>query len=168
MSIHSLYIIYFHTLAAKLIKTEMKRISLALLLLLAVSSWTMANTPEDNVTRTEKQQQIPDGTIYHRPISVLSAQGFERIFGLIKAEAFDDDKFKMIEIACTERYLTVNQCLRLMKLFTFDDERLKVLKHIGPRIADRENIYEILDALSFPSSQDKARNIMQIRKRPQW
>ena len=37
-----------------------------------------------------------------------------------------------------------------------------------PDLIDRENIYEILDALSFPSSQDKARNIMQMRKRPQW
>lgn len=144
----------------------MKRISLALLLLLSISSWTMANTPEDKVTKEGEMPQIPVETMHRRPVPVLSTQGFERIFSLIKAEAFDDDKFKMIEIACTERYLTVHQCLCLMKLFTFDDKRLKVLKYIGPRIADRENIYEILDALSFSSNQDKARNIMQMRKRP--
>ena len=46
-----------------------------------------------------------------------------------------------------------------MSIYTFDDDKLKVLDIVAPRIADRENYEDIVDSLDFLSSQDKVRKM---------
>ena len=46
----------------------------------------------------------------------------------------------------------------------FKDDQLEVLKIIAPNISDRENYDEIINALDFISSEEKARSILGIKK----
>ena len=48
--------------------------------------------------------------------------------------------------------------------YRFDDDKLEVLKIIAPNISDRENYDEIINALDFISSEEKARSILGIKK----
>ena len=54
--------------------------------------------------------------------------------------------------------------MRMMSIYRFDDDKLEVLKIIAPNISDRENYDEIINALDFISSEEKARSILGIKK----
>lgn len=55
---------------------------------------------------------------------------------------------------------------RLMSIFTWDDEKMKVLRMVSNRIVDRENGKEIIKTLDSLFTQDDARKILGITN--QW
>ena len=63
-------------------------------------------------------------------------------------------------------YFTCKQTARLMSIFTWDDEKMKVLRMISNRIVDRENGKEIIKTLDSLFKQDDARKILGITN--QW
>ena len=52
-----------------------------------------------------------------------------------------------------------------MSIYTFDDDKLKVLQILATRIADKENYDEIINSLDFLSSEDKAKEMLGIPKK---
>lgn len=70
-----------------------------------------------------------------------------------------NDQLELLSIGVGNRYFSCQQCIRLMSIYTFDDDKLKVLDIVAPRIADRENYEDIVDSLDFLSSQDKVRKM---------
>ena len=50
--------------------------------------------------------------------------------------------------------------LNWMKIFTFDDERLKALSMMAPHIVDPQNATDIYKLFSFDSDKEKAGEIM--------
>ena len=61
---------------------------------------------------------------------------------------------------------TCKQTARLMSIFTWDDEKMKVLRMVSNRIVDRENGKEIIKTLDSLFKQDDARKILGITN--QW
>lgn len=51
-----------------------------------------------------------------------------------------------------------------MSIYTFDDDKLKVLQILATRIADKENYDKIINSLDFLSSEDKAKEMLGIPK----
>ena len=82
----------------------------------------------------------------------------------MKSKPFKDDQLELLENGIGNRKLSCKQCVRMMSIYTFDDDKLKVLKILAPNIVDRENYDEIIDALDFISSEEKARHILGIKK----
>ena len=99
-----------------------------------------------------------------RPLNVLSPQASERILKLAKEMSFDDDRMRLLEAALLERYITAAQCVKFLQLANFDDERLAILRLVGNRIADPENIIDILDQFTFDSDKQRAREILRPRR----
>ena len=60
----------------------------------------------------------------------------------------------------SNKYFTCKQCVRLMSIYTFDDDKLEVLNIVAPQIIDFENQEEIIKSLSFISSEEKAEKIL--------
>ena len=52
-----------------------------------------------------------------------------------------------------------------MYIFTWDDEKMKVLRMVSNRIVDRENGKEIIQTLDSVCTQDEARKILGITDR---
>ena len=52
-----------------------------------------------------------------------------------------------------------------MSIFTWDDEKMKVLRMVSDRIVDRENGNEIVKTLDSLFKQDDARKILGIKDR---
>ena len=77
-----------------------------------------------------------------------------------------DDKtlFEFLVLESAQAGLSCKQCVRMMSIYRFDDDKLEVLKILAPNISDRENYDEIINALDFISSEEKARSILGIKK----
>lgn len=101
---------------------------------------------------------------HRRPLNVLSPRAADRIFQLAKETSFRDDRMRLLEAALLERYITASQCVKFLKLADFDDERLAIIRLVGNRIADPENIIDILDQFSFDSDRQRARDILRPRR----
>ena len=82
----------------------------------------------------------------------------------MKNASFDDNKFDLIEVASLGCFYSCSQTARMMKMFTFSDKQLKVLRLMAPHIVDPENAIAIYDVLTFDSEKSKAGEIMRISR----
>ncbi len=125
-----------------------------------------------------ESRQLPKPVIVERPIVVRPPHGssapygremkdeeFNAFYSKIKNKPFKDDQLELLQTGAENRFFTCKQCLRLMSIYTFDDDKLEVCRVIIPRIVDRENYDKIVDGVSFISSQEKVRAMFGLPKR---
>lgn len=107
----------------------------------------------------EYDRPLPPHNNHVRPGRVISDGDFQQLYNKVKSKPFKDDQLELLSIGVGNRYFSCKQCIRLMSIYTFDDDKLKVLDIVAPRIADAENYEDIVRSLSFLSSQDKVRKM---------
>ncbi len=90
----------------------------------------------------------------------LDDASFSKLFNKIKKTNFDDNKFDLIEVASLGCYYSCAQVVRIMKIFSFDDSKMKVLSMMAPRIVDLQNATDIYRIFTFDSDKEKAANIL--------
>lgn len=94
----------------------------------------------------------------------MNEKDFQAFYNKVKSKPFNDDKLNLIESGIGNRGLSCRQCIQMMSLFKFDDEKLDALTILAPNLTDRENCDKIVDSLAFISSEEKARRILGIKK----
>ena len=85
---------------------------------------------------------------------------FARFLNDVKSKTFDSDRTDFIEKATRSTGFTSEQCCRLIKLYSFDDDRTKVLKILYPSVVDKDNFSAAIDGLDFLSNQDTVKNFV--------
>ena len=90
----------------------------------------------------------------------LDDASFSKLYNKIKKTNFDDNKFDLIEVASLGCYYSCTQVVRIMKIFSFDDSKIKVLSMMAPRIVDLQNATDIYRIFTFDSDKEKAANIL--------
>lgn len=114
---------------------------------------------EREVVRPPVSPYPPYGYPYGR---VVDNGWFEEFFRRVKEKPFTGDQLRLIASAPENKLFTSGQCLRLMSLFRWDDEKLKVLRTIAPRLADHQYAYKIIDDFTFDSGKNKAAELLGI------
>ena len=69
----------------------------------------------------------------------------------------------MMEELAVDNSLSCHQCARLMSLYTFDDDKMKVLRIFAPHIGDKENYEEILQELTSLFKRNDAKALLKVR-----
>ena len=69
----------------------------------------------------------------------------------------------MMRTVARNNSLNCVQCASLMALYTFDDDKMKVLNIFAPNIVDPENYEAILDVIDSLFKKDDAKKILGIR-----
>ena len=90
----------------------------------------------------------------------LDDASFSKLYNKVKKASFDDNKFDLIEVASLGCYYSCAQTARMMRMFTFGDNQLKVLRIMAPHIVDPQNASDIYNVLTFDSEKKKAGEIM--------
>ena len=90
----------------------------------------------------------------------LDDASFSKLYNKVKKASFDDNKFDLIEVASLGCFYSCSQTARMMKMFTFGDAQLKVLRLMAPHIVDPQNATDIYNVLTFDSEKSKAGEIM--------
>ena len=83
--------------------------------------------------RPEQGEHRP-GYGYNR---VMNDQLFQTFYKEMKNEPFKDDRMKLLNAALAGSDFTSAQCLQLTKLYTFDDDRMEIMKIMYPRIKEK-------------------------------
>ena len=90
----------------------------------------------------------------------LDDASFSKLYNKIKKTSFDDNKFDLIEVASLGCYYSCAQVVRIMKIFSFDDSKMKVLSMMAPRIVDLQNAIIIYQQFNFESEKQKVGEIL--------
>ena len=101
----------------------------------------------------------------HKHHRAMRDKDFDTMASIVKKASFDDNKIDVIRVACIGSYFSSKQCAKLLSLMSFDNDRVKALEIIAPRLVDMNNIDDIVKKFSFSSSKDKAVSILQRHKR---
>lgn len=108
------------------------------------------NMHPERPRRPERGEHRP-GYGYNR---VMSDQLFQTFYNEMKNEPFEDDRIKLLSAALVDSDFTSAQCLQLTKLYTFDDDRMEIMKMMYPRIADKEAFFTVINTLTFSSNKE--------------
>ena len=93
----------------------------------------------------------------------MRSADFQRFYNDVKARGFKDTQLEMMEELAVDNSLSCHQCARLMSLYTFDDDKMKVLRIFAPHIADKENYEEILQELTSLFKRNDAKALLKVR-----
>lgn len=135
-------------------------------LVASLNTYDVAPPPSEHPIVIEPEVQRPPRPLYppYGPPGYgwVDNAWFEEFFRRVQEKSFTSDKLKLIASAPDSKLFSSRQCLRLMDLFTWGDEKLKVLRALAPRLADHEYVYKIVDSFTFDSEKDKAARILGI------
>lgn len=99
----------------------------------------------------------------------LSSQSwFDILYRQVKAEPFKENRLKLLDNAANRYRFTCGEVADLLKLFSFDDERLEALEILQPAISSYRDSDKIIDSMTFISGEKKAREILTRRYQPQY
>jgi hypothetical protein len=81
------------------------------------------------------------------------------LLGRLKGLAFDDKRNELLESHASGHRYTCAQVVRVAKLFSFDEGKLKAIGLVNARIVDRKNFVRLYDVFSFDSARDELRKL---------
>ena len=130
------------------------------------ASSTFALTPSTSVIKRSEVKTVEQRHHKEQPSrrhSAMNEKDFQFLYKIIKKKSFDDDRMEILSVGVLDNYFTCQQCVRLMSLYKFDDDKLKILRIMAGHIVDLENHHDILMRLDFESNKLKALYILGIR-----
>ena len=151
----------------------MKQIAKALLILI-LSVWASAennllsasNSPRNPINKkVEVHQNRPrhERPLFKNPI--MNDRDFQYLYKAIKKKPFEKDQLELLKVGVLDNYFSCRQCAKIMSIYSFDKDKLKVLDIMASHIVDRENVHLILDSFRFESDRRKAASKLGIREK---
>ena len=130
------------------------------------ASSTFALTSSTSVIKRSEVKTVEQRHHKEQPSrhhSAMSEKDFQFLYKIIKKKSFDDDRMEILSVGVLDNYFTCHQCVRLMSLYKFDDDKLQILRIMAGHIVDLENHHDILMRFDFESNKLKALYILGIR-----
>ena len=97
--------------------------------------------------------------LYHHK-GVMSQAVFNQFLATLKNAKWDSDREDLIKTAALTSKFTCQQCLSIMKLYSFDDDKQDFIEDVYPLIIDKENIIILLSGFEYEYSKDKLRDFL--------
>ena len=151
----------------------MKQISKVLLILM-LCVWANAennllsasNTPRNSaIKKVEVRQQRPHHKQPAHKSLIMNDRDFQYLYKTIKKKSFEKDQFELLSVGVLDNYFNCRQCMKIMSIYKFDKDKMKVLDIMANHIVDRENAHLILDSFRFDSDRRKAASKLGIREK---
>ena len=92
----------------------------------------------------------------------MHPEDFRHFYEKVKSRPFKDDQIEMMRTVARNNSLNCVQCASLMALYTFDDDKMKVLNIFAPNIVDPENYEAILDVIDSLFKKDDVQFLQRI------
>ena len=127
------------------------------------ASSTFALTSSTSVIKRSEVKTVEQRHHKEQPSrhhSAMHEKDFQFLYKIIKKKSFDDDRMEILSVGVLDNYFTCHQCVRLMSLYKFDDDKLKILRIMAGHIVDLENHHDILMRIDFDSNKLKALDIL--------
>ena len=151
----------------------MKQIAKALLILI-LSVWASAGNNLLSASNSPRSSAIKRVEVFqHRPRHerpqfknpIMNERDFQYLYKVIKKKPFEKDQLELLKVGILDNYFSCRQCAKIMSIYSFDKDKLKVLDIMAKHIVDKENARLILDSFRFESDRRKAANKLGIREK---
>ncbi len=94
----------------------------------------------------------------------VTSERFENMLHTIENEMFESGKLRVAkQIIKTNNCMTVNQLTQILRLFDFDQTKLKLAKYAYDYVYDLENYYKVNNVFDFDSYKNKLDKYIQDR-----
>ncbi len=108
-------------------------------------------TYPDNHCNNPYQTQV----VYQNVITPICNSEFNQLLHTLSNINFDSSRLSVSKQIISDKYLTTDQVIRIMNLFTFDSSRLDFAKYAYARTVDRSRYFQTYNSFTFNSSVDE-------------
>ena len=138
------------------------------MMLMALVAAAMVALPQD----LQAQERKPKAQVEMRDrreqrnserVRAMRDKDFSMMYKIVKKASFNDNRIDIIRVAAIGSYFSSKQCAELLSLISFNDDKLKALEVMAPRIVDDKDVDRILKQFSFNRDKDKAMKILMKR-----
>lgn len=95
---------------------------------------------------------------------VMSGQYLNNLLSQMNRSVGSNDKTQVLQMGMGNWMITCSQCAAILKVYSFDSERMPALKLMAQRLVN-DDYDVILDRFTFSSSQDEALKVLQNAQR---
>lgn len=113
---------------------------------------------QDATDRSSRWRTRPTGATGSS--TSLSLEAVEQLRQALQKEPFDQKRTELVRVALLERNLSARQLGTLLKVFTFDQQRLEAAKLGYYRVVDLPNYYLVFDSFTFPTSVNELKTFL--------
>lgn len=115
---------------------------------------TRARTPRigDTWQPAKYDHHFKPDNIYSKAID---NNEFDRVLWAINKESFETNKMTSAEQIISANYFTTAQLKQLLRLFSFEGNKLQLAKLGYDKVVDQSNYYSLSDLFTFNSSRDE-------------
>ena len=121
-------------------------------------------TEASGMNHQQVYRQQPSYNQYHHPGMVpgyqcgMTDSQFTSFKQAVSSASFSDDKKQIIQSAAYNNSFLVSQVVEIMRIMSFDDDKVDAASTLYPSVCDKNNWYMVYNELSFSSSKDTLRN----------
>ena len=133
----------------------MKKKSVITMLVILALGMPMTASGQRHEVEHHQRKEMKDK---FRP-KAMQDEDFRMMCKVVKDASFSDKMIGVIKVACISSYFTSKQCAQLLSMFSFEDDKLKALKVLHPRMLDID-AKPILKQFTFSDNKDKAIEIL--------
>jgi hypothetical protein len=90
----------------------------------------------------------------------MSEEEFQQMVNGINSEAFEEGKLSVVQISAKHNYFMVSQVVRVIDLFSFSNGKIKSLEYLYPKVIDKYNSHQIINAFTYYSDKEAALEII--------
>ncbi|MFT3980322.1 MAG: DUF4476 domain-containing protein [Ferruginibacter sp.] len=95
----------------------------------------------------------------------MNDRSFEQLKQTIRRESFDDNKLQVLKTAVRDQWISTAQATELVKLFSFEDNKLNAAKYCYQFATDYQNYYQVANAFGFSSSKSELMRYIDANRR---
>ena len=132
-------------------------------ILCVLASSTFASTSGASELRRSEVKTVQQRRHKEQPVRhhhTMNEKDFLFLYKTVKKKSFDKDRLEILRVGVLDNYFTCRQCARLMSLYKFDDDKLKILRIMAGHLVDMNNHNDILKQFDFDSNRRKALDIL--------
>ena len=98
------------------------------------------------------------------PFPVLNNAEANRLKSAVQRTAFDDDRMALVQAALGRANIMTDDVRDLMRLLSFDNNRLRLAKRLYDRTCDKRNYYLLASAFDFPSNSREFQQYLLVQR----
>ena len=138
------------------------------IMLIALMAAAMVALPQES----QAQERKPKAQIEKRErreqrkperVRAMRDKDFAMMYNIVKEASFNDNKIDIMRVASIGSYFNSKQCAKLLSLIPFNNDKLKALEVIAPRLVDNKDLDNIIKQFPFKADKEKAMKILSKR-----
>ncbi|HRD58744.1 MAG TPA: DUF4476 domain-containing protein [Ferruginibacter sp.] len=119
----------------------------------------------DNDDDNDNGYNDRDDFPWNRDRKAMNERRFEQMKQSIANESFEDNKMSILKTAIRDNWISTNQATALVKLFSFENNKLHIAKHCYKYTTDYQNYYLVANAFNYSSSKQELLQYIEANKR---